>query len=68
MAVGNEAKSSVCSRPEFVGLFPFYVNGKISADEREAIDEHLEQCAHCREELKFFSQLRDTGRRLFVDE
>lgn len=68
MAVGNREESVVCSRPELVGLFPFYANGRISVIEKEAIDEHLEQCASCREELKFFSELRRVGRRLFVEE
>ena len=68
MAVENREKGTMCSQPELLGLFPFYVNGAISAGEKEIIDKHLERCSLCREELRFFSGLRRTGRRLFVDE
>jgi predicted anti-sigma-YlaC factor YlaD len=32
-------------------LLPWYVNGTLSVDERQRVDAHLPQCAHCRNEL-----------------
>lgn len=32
-------------------LIPWFVNGRASAEQRERIEQHMEQCAHCREEI-----------------
>jgi anti-sigma factor RsiW len=37
--------------PEISSLLPWYVNGTVAESERERVDEHLIQCAHCRDEL-----------------
>jgi anti-sigma factor RsiW len=37
--------------PEISSLLPWYVNGSISASERQHVDEHLTLCTHCRDEL-----------------
>jgi anti-sigma factor RsiW len=37
--------------PEISSLLPWYVNGSISASERQRVDEHLTLCTHCRDEL-----------------
>jgi len=44
---GNEAPV----HPEISSLLPWYVNGSISASERQHVDEHLTLCTHCRDEL-----------------
>ena len=44
---GNEAPV----HPEISALLPWYVNGSISASERQHVDEHLTLCTHCRDEL-----------------
>jgi anti-sigma factor RsiW len=44
---GNDAPV----HPEISSLFPWYVNGSISASERLHVDEHLTLCMQCRDEL-----------------
>jgi anti-sigma factor RsiW len=44
---GNQAPV----HPEISSLLPWYVNGSISASERQHVDEHLTLCTHCRDEL-----------------
>lgn len=45
-------------------LLPFIANGRISAEEREWVESHVQSCAACREELmlqrSLAQQLRDT--------
>ena len=38
-------------------LLPWYLNGRLSAAERQEVDEHLRQCPECRDELKSLSKL-----------
>lgn len=53
------------SRHEIVGLFPFYLSGTASSEERKEVEEHLSKCVVCQVELKFFSDLQRVGRKLF---
>lgn len=39
-------------------LLPWLVNGSVSAEERAAVEEHLQGCAECRDELSFQRSLR----------
>ncbi len=57
-----------CVEPEIVYLFPFYINGEGSPDERRKIEKHLAECAVCREDMKFFSDLQRVGREEFEKE
>jgi len=36
-------------------LFPSYLKGRVTADERSRIEEHLARCEECRRELEFFA-------------
>jgi len=42
-------------------LLPWYANGTLAADEREAVDEHLTTCHDCREELAFLQDVDATA-------
>jgi predicted anti-sigma-YlaC factor YlaD len=64
----QEEEHVLCSQPELAYLFPFYINGDGESDERQRIEEHLADCAVCREDMKFFSDLQRVGEELFGDE
>ncbi len=63
-----EQNRAFCSRPELVELFPWYISGNVKPDERDQIEEHVDQCSRCREDLKFFLDLRRVERSLFGNE
>ncbi len=35
-----------------------YLDGELSPEQKKALEEHLQECAHCREEWEKFSQLK----------
>ena len=40
-------------------LLPWFVNGTLEHDERELVERHLIECAHCRDEVAVLRQLQD---------
>jgi len=44
-----------CTETELGNLFPSYLKGRVTADERSRIEEHLARCEECRRELEFFA-------------
>lgn len=44
---------------EFMQLLDAYIDGELSANEREKFEEHAAQCAACRAQLEAAEQLRD---------
>lgn len=48
-----------CQRPEIGDLFPFYVNGNVTPDQRRDLEDHVSHCSECQEELRFFLALQD---------
>jgi predicted anti-sigma-YlaC factor YlaD len=54
-----------CTEPELVYLFPGYIIGEGNPDERRRIEEHLAECAECRKNMKFFSDLQRVGHERF---
>lgn len=58
----------LCSQPKLVYLFPFYIRGDGTPDERKRVEKHLEACAVCRRELRFFSDLQHVGEQIFGEE
>jgi hypothetical protein len=61
----QEQRNSFCSEPELGNHFPFYINGKISLEERKKIEEHLAVCKECREEVRLFLDFKAVGKDLF---
>lgn len=61
----QEDERVFCSHPELVYQFPAYVIGEGNVDERRRIEEHLAECAACRKDMKFFSDLERVGEELF---
>ncbi len=41
------------------GKLPWYINGTLETSERQLVDQHLEDCAHCRNELRAQEAIRD---------
>lgn len=39
-------------------LLPFYVNGSLSLEQQAEIEQHLQVCERCREEIRFLNKLR----------
>lgn len=40
-------------------LLPWYVNGTISGEDRHRVEEHLQECAQCRQEILFLQGLEE---------
>jgi anti-sigma factor RsiW len=57
----------LCSEPDLVDLFLSYIVGDVEPDERKRIDEHLANCAQCREDMIFFSDLQRVGEERFAN-
>jgi hypothetical protein len=68
MDENRELEHVFCSEPDLADMFPFYVNGHVSAGEREKIEKHLATCDQCREELQFFLDLKSVGKEVFCDD
>ena len=54
----QDQASLKCQEPALGDLFPFYLNGDVTPEERRKIEEHLSQCDECQEELEFFLALQ----------
>src|SRR5512143_3604002 len=39
-------------------VLPWFVNGTLEGEEREAVEQHLRECARCRRETDLLQQLR----------
>ena len=39
-------------------LLPFYVNDSLSPEQRAQVDQHVQDCDHCRDEIRFLTALR----------
>ena len=48
--------SSVTEHPD--ELLPWYVNGTLATEERNAVESHIEHCSRCRDEVAFLQKLR----------
>jgi len=53
----NQSDESFSRHRQAWELIPWVVNGRASAAERRAVDEHLADCADCREELALQTRL-----------
>jgi anti-sigma factor RsiW len=49
-------------------LLPWYLSGTLKESERRAVDEHLETCADCRQELDNLTKLRAPLKAAFADQ
>ena len=67
MRLERHENSGVCSQPDLVYLFPFYIKGDGDPDERKIIEKHIETCAACRSEMRFFSDLQRVGEKILGD-
>lgn len=67
MKANRQENDGLCSQPNLVYLFPFYVRGDGKPDERKRIEKHLESCAACRRDMKLFSDLQQVGEAYFGD-
>jgi anti-sigma factor RsiW len=47
-----------CSEPDIGNLFPFYLSGNVTPEQRRRVDQHISECRECREELRFFATVR----------
>jgi len=56
----TERRPRECAKPNLGNLFAFYINGNVTEQQREAIENHLAVCAECREELRFFLAVQKT--------
>jgi len=63
----QESEQLCCADPEVGDLFIFYVSGKVTPAERRRIEKHLKVCPECREELRFFQELKKAEKELFVE-
>jgi anti-sigma factor RsiW len=43
-------------------LLPWYANGTLASDEREAVERHLDQCTRCQNELTLLREVASTAR------
>jgi anti-sigma factor RsiW len=57
----------VCSQPKLVYLFPLYLIGDGTPDQRRMIEKHLETCTACRRDMRLFSDLQRVGEEIFGD-
>jgi hypothetical protein len=57
-----------CSEPGIADLFPSYINGHASAEEKQRIEKHLRECQSCREDLQFFQDLKGVGKTVFCED
>jgi anti-sigma factor RsiW len=57
-----------CSEPNLAYLFPSYLIGDLEPQQQEKIEKHLETCASCRRDMKFFADLQDVGKEIYRDE
>ena len=46
---------------EAESLLPWFVNGTLDDEERRQVAQHLEDCAHCRSEMKKPTRNRSTN-------
>ena len=42
---------------EIAGLLPDYLQGNLAADQRKTVDEHVAQCAECRDDVAIWNKL-----------
>jgi hypothetical protein len=49
------------SHAEVDELLPWYANGTLVSDEREAVERHLDQCVRCQGELKLLREIASTA-------
>jgi len=40
-------------------LLPFYVNGSLTAEQNHNVEQHLQTCERCRNEIQFLAKLRE---------
>ena len=64
----TEKAPEQCADPELAELFPSYINGQASAEERERIERHLRQCQVCREDLQLLVDMKRAGKEIFCQE
>jgi Putative zinc-finger len=50
---------SKCPTPELKDLHFLFVNMDVTPEERQRIEEHLAECAECREDVLFFLDLKE---------
>jgi predicted anti-sigma-YlaC factor YlaD len=47
-----------CTEPDLADLFVFYINGNVTEQQQEAIENHLAVCPKCRDELQLILDLQ----------
>ena len=50
-----------CQQPELGELFPFYLNGEVTADEAKRIEGHLARCPECQKEMALWMAISVRG-------
>lgn len=55
-----------CTEPELAELFPFYINGHVTTDQREQIETHLRRCPECREDMQLLVDIKKVGKQVFL--
>jgi anti-sigma factor RsiW len=61
----DRAKAQTCSELGLPKLFPAYIDGDLSEEAQEGIEDHLAECAACQDNLRFFLDLQKVGSELF---
>jgi hypothetical protein len=56
-----------CSQPELADLYPLYIHGNVGQADRQRIEGHLAECEKCRDDMKFFIDLRAAGTESFSE-
>ena len=49
-------------------LLPWYANGTLAGEELQAVEDHLRNCAQCRQELAWLQQLRQQIKHIHAPE
>lgn len=65
MAKRSRRRPRRCSAPNLVYLFPFYLRGDGTSEQRKMVEAHLESCAECRKEMAFIADLQRVGKKLY---
>ena len=48
-----------CGEPDLGELFPSFLAGKLTPEERMRIEEHLLRCTRCQAELSFIAKIQE---------